>query len=477
MDKKKKSLKYSIIDGSFNSLMLGFGETFLRPFAIALKATNSQIGFLTSIPTLIGALTQLISANLVDKIRKRKTLVIGAVFLQALIWLPMFLLPLIFKENQVNYLLFFVVLYAAFGNFASPVWASWMGDLINEKERGRFFGFRQRIVGFMLFVAVFLGGYFLDLFSKFNLMLAFSILFAIAMISRFISCYYLAKMHEPRYVSETKEQFNLMQFIREMRKTNYGLFVIYTSFMNLAVYIAAPFFAVYMLRNLGFSYLSYTFVIVASSISSFLAMTYWGRLSDKFGNKKIITITGFLIPFVPLIWALVTKTYQIIILEVFSGFVWAGFNLSTSNFIFDNTQKQKRAKGFAYFNLFNSIAVFIGTSLGAFIATNLDALLLVSSLPIVFIISGLSRFLVSMIFLNKIKEVREVKKISTKKLMILTVTKPIREIIHEPIYFIEIGITKIIEGMKLVEIPKLMKKIDKTIKTKKIVDDIIKGKR
>ena len=451
MNKKQKSLRYSVIDGAFNSAMLGFGETFLKPFAIALKATNSQIGFLTSIPTLVGAITQLVSANLVEKFKERKKLVTLAVLMQALVWLPIFLIPLIFKTIKIELLLFFVMLYAAFGNFATPAWASWIGDLVDENERGKYFGLKSKLAGFVLFITVFLGGYFLDIFSKYSILTAFSILFAISMVARLFSFYYLSKIYEPKYVAEKKNEFTLLHFIKEMKQTNYGLFVIYTSLMNFAVYIAAPFFAVYMLKDLNFGYLDYTLVIVASSVSSFLAMTYWGRLSDKFGNKKIITVTGLLVPFVPLIWALVTRTYQIIILEVFSGFIWAGFNLCTSNFIFDNTEKQKRAKGFAYFNLFNSIAIFLGVSLGSFIALKLDSLLLVSSLPLVFIISGLARLIVSLAFLKKLKEVREVKRISTKRLLILTLTKPIRELIYEPIYFIESGIDQIKKEIKIIK--------------------------
>ena len=43
MDKSKKikkSLFYSILDGSFWSMMFGFGERYLSAFAVFLKATD-----------------------------------------------------------------------------------------------------------------------------------------------------------------------------------------------------------------------------------------------------------------------------------------------------------------------------------------------------------------------------------------------------------------------------------------------------
>ena len=76
----KKSLKYSIVDGVAYSGMTGFGSSYIRPFAIALNASNAQIGFLSSFPQLIRALFQLHAVRVTDKLKNRKKVVVTAAF-------------------------------------------------------------------------------------------------------------------------------------------------------------------------------------------------------------------------------------------------------------------------------------------------------------------------------------------------------------------------------------------------------------
>ncbi|HIJ20879.1 MAG TPA: hypothetical protein HPP58_07520, partial [Deltaproteobacteria bacterium] len=52
------SLRASIRDGMSHSVMLGFGETYLGPFGIFLQATTLQVGILSTLPQLFGAVMQ-----------------------------------------------------------------------------------------------------------------------------------------------------------------------------------------------------------------------------------------------------------------------------------------------------------------------------------------------------------------------------------------------------------------------------------
>ena len=74
----KKSLRYSVIDGTFAAAMIGFGESFFAVFAVFLKANNIQLGLLSSLPLLFGSLSQLLSNRLIKLFRSRKTLVVIA---------------------------------------------------------------------------------------------------------------------------------------------------------------------------------------------------------------------------------------------------------------------------------------------------------------------------------------------------------------------------------------------------------------
>jgi hypothetical protein len=133
-----------------------------------------------------------------------------------------------------------------------------------------------------------------------------------------------------------------------------------------------------------------------------------------------LTLSGFLVPFSPflLVLALFIKnptTLFIYILceEAFSGIVWAGFNLSTSSFLFDATSKDERVKYISYYNLLIGIAVFLGAMLGSTLlkiypSITMAATLVVTAIPIIYITTGLLRLTVTLLFMKKVHEARMV---------------------------------------------------------------------
>ena len=62
--KIEKSLKYSISDGAFYSIMQGITSSFLVPYAILLQASTIVLGILGTFPELLGALLQFFTKKL-----------------------------------------------------------------------------------------------------------------------------------------------------------------------------------------------------------------------------------------------------------------------------------------------------------------------------------------------------------------------------------------------------------------------------
>jgi len=432
-DKKKKSLSYSVKDGCSWAAMVGFGENYISPFAIALNATNQQIALLASIPQLLSSLFQLLSAKVTDLIKNRKKIILWSVIIQALIWFPLFYIPFITKN--LYFLIAFTSIYFIAGSFGSPAWNSWMGDLVEEDKRGSYFGARNRLIGIFTMFSLFIGGFILSQIKEINVFYGFGIIFGISLIARLFSAYYLKKMYEPRYVVKKKDYFSFIDFVKRMRSTNYGIFVLFIFFFKFSVEIAGPFFAVYMLRDLQFSYLTYVFLIAASTVVTFIAMPYWGKYTDRFGNRTILKVTAFLIPVVPVLWFFSQNIIYLFLIQLFSGFLWAGFNLSSANFMFDTVKPSKRATAVSYYNLFFGLAFFCGSMVGGALALKLvKPSFLVSNLQLLFLISGILRFAVAVYFMPKIREVRIIEPVPEGELMVRAVAiDPIKGLIYEGI--------------------------------------------
>jgi len=263
-------------------------------------------------------------------------------------------------------------------------------------------------------------GFILDHFREGKIFFGFAILFGIACIGRYVSFYFLKKEYEPKAVVDEKAYFSFFKFIKKMPSNNFGRFVIFTSLTSFAVAIASPFFSVYMIKELNLSYIAFTIISLSSLLSPILFLSWIGKRVDRMGAVRVMKTSGFLISFVPLLWIFsifLMKSSPIIlisylfVIELFSGFVWAAYNLSTSNFIYDAVTKQKIILCFTYFGFINSIGSFFGGLIGGQI-TSLSSFSLfgLGSILSVFFISFVLRLIPSIFVAPKLKEVRKVDK-------------------------------------------------------------------
>jgi len=297
---------------------------------------------------------------------------------------------------------------------------------VPAQTRGRFFGLRNRLTGISTFIALLLAGVILHLFKKAGLTeIGFLVTFTLAFLARMNSARWLSRYEDPEFHISPDQVFTFRQFIRRSPHSNFAKFVFFVGAINLGVAFSAPYFALYMLRDLQFSYMKFTLVTAVATITQFLAFRYWGGLSDRFGNKKILNVCGWGVAVVPILWLFSHHVLYLMLIQVYSGLVWSGFSLAAVNFIFDAVTPPKRARCVAYQGLVNGVFVVLGSLAGGYMASHLPASLSlgpwtwkpVFMLPVVFLISGLMRFVAAGLFLRKFKEVRPVEPIRHRELI------------------------------------------------------------
>ena len=403
----KRSLRASERDGFFWAVMAGFGENFVQPFAIFLRATNLQIAALASVPQLVSALLLPHIGGLTDRLRMRKRIVLTAVVLQAWMWLPILVLPALMGARAVPLLVLLYTIYLILARFSAPAWISWMGDLVPESVRGEYFGHRNLIIQLTTVCSTLVAGSLLGLFEERSELLGFGLLFVVAFLARMASAGFLRQVQEPAYVHQQQDDFTLRQFVGRLPSTTYGRFVIFNCLLRLATAFSAPFFALYMLHDLGLGYGSYTLVIASSTFAKVFTMQQWGRIGDRFGNRRVLGVTALLIPVVPMLWLLSTRVWWLVLIELFAGLAWGGYDLAGANFLFDAVRPAKRVRVFAFHETLHGICLFLGAMAGGLVSTRVPQLsFAVSPLQTIFLLSGLLRLLAVGMLLHTVKEVR-----------------------------------------------------------------------
>src|SRR5262245_10057392 len=367
-----RSLKHSIQDGVYFSAMVGGAESYFSAFAVFLKATTAQIGLLASLPPLLASFMQLVSAWLGRRTGKRKELiVIGALF-QTVCFVPLAALPILFPDHAVTLLLVAIVFYFLGPNLGAPQWGSLMGDLVPEERRGRFFALRTRLSSFASFTALIVAGLVLDWFDGHAITYwGFVAVFVAAALCRLFSAHHLNRIHDPGgHVAALEAPWH-SEIWTGLRETGLLHFSLFHASMQFAVGISAPFFTLYMLRDLELSYVEFMGNTATSVCVQFLTLNRWGRLSDLFGNRIIVITTGGLIPFLPSLWVFSTNYYYMLGVQAVSGLVWGGFTLSATSFVFDLTPAAHRATLMAVHNVLAAMAVFLGAVIGGYLGTHL----------------------------------------------------------------------------------------------------------
>lgn len=417
---KHKARRRSIKEGIFAKAKEATGYNYISPFAIAVNTSNSMIAMIGSIVGLLGPLSQMFGSRLMEKF-SRKKIVRKVVFLEALMWIPFIILAYLYYKETITTIipilvLFAFAMYTIFSHLHYPAWFSWMGDIVDEEYRGRWFGKRNLILGFVLIIITIGAAVFLDYFkSKGLIMQGFIILFALAMIARLISWRLFKKQYEPKIKIKKDSYFSFWDFTINSHKNNFGRFSIFRAFLGFSANISSVFIAVYLLRYLEFTYMIYMIVILSGTLFAIMVLGLWGKFADRYGNYKTMAITTIAIPTIPILWILNTSPiYLILVPSLIGGTAWAGFNLAVNNYIYDNVTPQKRGLCVSYNNMLYGIGLFFGAGFGAILIKYLT----ITSIEPLFVIFGISAFvrmLVVFISLPKLKEVRKTKKFNSKR--------------------------------------------------------------
>lgn len=423
-EKKRATMRYSIIEGSAYSAVTGFGDSFLTPFALALGANAFHIGLLKSLPQLVNSVTQEFGAWLMERIGKRMPLILWGVFFECFVWVALLSIPFLLPlpgDYRVFAVIAITTVYAFLSAVNHPAWVSLMADVVPEKSRGEYFGTRNKTTGFAGLAALVIAGYLLGLFE--NVFLGFAALFAAAFAARMVSLYFFTKHYEPHYlpaaVRKTAERISIF-------RTDFGRYLTYSAVMMFAVYLASPFFAVYMLRDLRFDYLVYAFILGGEAVTRFVCMPYWGLLGDRFGNRTVLFATSLFVPAIPLLWLFNQDPAYLFLVQVFSGFAWAGFDLASFNYSLDSTTHANRAKRTAHLNLANGLAGFGGAAIGGALALGAETVKTVflglSGIPLVFLLSGVLRFAAGAMFAPRMREVKAVTPVDNRAFAVRALT-------------------------------------------------------
>ena len=423
-----RDIKNSNYDGIFAHMFATLtGGVFLTGFAVHLGMNEMMIGLLASMPFIV-TVFQLPVSLFIWKNGRRKKIVYLSAFLARIIWVPIIIfavLPITSSYNRSQVILGLIFFSYTFASVSYVSWLSWISDLIPDKIRGNFFGTRNMLCGAAGMIVMLIFGKMLDGLNNQSigvLPIGFTVTFVSAVFFGIGSLFFLKKMSEPLQIErEIKKDSFLKLLSLPMSESNFKKFLIFAFLWSFSVHFASPFFTLYFLRDLKFSY---TFVAVLGTLSAFADLTgmkIWGRISDRVKNKAVIQFASWVAIFLPLAWVTVKPDSFLmpIILHIIGGGFWAGINLCMVNLLLRLSPEENKAVFLSIYNIAGGVGAATGPILAGLVLTSIAHLDFhiftwkVHPLQIIFLTSSLFRLLSFQIF----KLVQEPEESSAKEII------------------------------------------------------------
>ncbi|MBN3891776.1 MAG: MFS transporter [Nostoc sp. JL31] len=380
------------------------GGALLSNFLLELGAGPVEIGLLAAIPQMVNLL-QPLGAYLVNRSTSFRWYFMCIFIPSRLLWL--ILLPAIWLVTsshitgyQVVQLTLAILLVAnIIEAFGRAPWLGWSAVLVPQRLRGRYFGFRNSILGLTNLIGVPLLGLTVSAWPGGTLQ-GYGIVLVLGIILGVISvgCQFWMTDINPQLLkvgdSDTSHPQTQGIDFSFLKDGNFLKFVLYLSIWCFAVNISAPFFNLYMLDNLDIDISVVTIYHGLGTGANMLMLLLWGKLADRIGNRPLLLLVGVLVAVTPLLWLLVGSDQisfwmWLPLLHVLAGGTWAAIDLCTNNLMMGIAPLRYQSSYFAIAGAIAGITGAMGITVGGFLATLPGA----AGLLGLFVISGLLRML------------------------------------------------------------------------------------
>jgi hypothetical protein len=281
---------------------------------------------------------------------------------------------------------------------ANSAWVTWMGDLVPDRIRGRFFGRRTIYLNIAGTLTSLAAAVLLDRLAPIGWTgAALSMLTAAACLAGGVSVVLLRRQHEPPLAAEAAEPAG-QTIKRALRDRRTRPFLGYLFAWNAAVGLSATFFAYHMLTNLQTGFLVVAAHGVGVAAVRIVSARFWGHAVDRIGAGPVVVFCSFGIAAVPLTWFFVTpdRLWPIALDALFAAFLWAGHNIAAFDLTIGLAPRPSRPYHLAAFATAGGLGFGLASILAGQLAALVPAHFMVAgedwtNLHVLFLLSALGR--------------------------------------------------------------------------------------
>lgn len=335
-------------------------------YARWLGANNRQLGLLSAIPSLLSIL-YLVTTYLAERVHNRKRYVLIVWTAGYLVWIPMILIPYTLPPEWRAWA-FLAGIAAMHLFFVLPggTYLAWISEIVPEDIRGRFFGRRNLVGGWLAMFLSVLAGRYLDVIGEYG---GFAYVFSAAVLLGIGFLVTVALLPPPRRGrSEAPPRF-IGIFRQSWQNLGLRRLVMFMGVYNLSLTLAGPFYSLFLLEHLRMPYSMIQLCASLFMLVNLATTPFWGYLIDRYGCNAVLRLSGLALAGVLPFWIAAGpgRVWLIFAAHFLAGFIMGGINLAPMNLLLKLGTEAERQMINGFYYGCNAVGSTIAPLLGAWI--------------------------------------------------------------------------------------------------------------
>lgn len=384
------------LDIAWFGLLNGSAISFAAIYATRLGANSLQIGLLSASPAIISLIFTLPAGQWLQRRSISKSVFWTSVYYRFfyLIWV---MLPWFFgAQGQITWLIILTLAMSIPGTALMVGFNALFAGTVPPEWRGHVTGVRNALLAITFIISSTMCGYVLE---KLPFPVGYQVVFAIGFVGATMSSVHLwfVRPHDditarPRtgrglgdlarpgtgmtWAQTLRATVGLRYLVQRVRpllnlrvlRQPFGKIIFLLFAFHLGQYLAIPLFPIFWVNDL---HLTDPQIGLGNSVfyfTVFLGSTQLGRLTDRFGNKKLMAIGILAMSSYPVLTALTTNLTMFLITGAVGGMAWSIVGGAISNYILERIPPDDRPANLAWYNLALNAAVLLGSLLGPLLA-------------------------------------------------------------------------------------------------------------
>lgn len=340
---------------------------FLATLTNELGLDDSLTGILSSIISL-GCLFQLFS--MVFRKNKMKKFVIGMSILNQLLFMFLYVIPIVPLSGTAKTVIFVVFILMAYLIYyvAHPKKVAWLMGLVPDNERGKFTADKEifsLIVGSLFsFGMGTVFDYFTEKGDTRTALVIGAVTIFLLTVGHTLTMLFTVEKRADGKEAPTSNTSLRESFVALMKNRRMGSVIFLFVMYNVGNYAIVPFLYTYQTKELSFSLSMIAILGVLGSISRILVSRFWGKYADRTSFANMMEKCLLIMAISYLCIAFATPATGIVALAlyyIFHSIAMGGTNSALINLTFDYVPFETRSDSLAICQAISGVIGFLST--------------------------------------------------------------------------------------------------------------------